>query len=248
MSTQAVTSESEQLGKPGFEYNSNQSAQIVFIAIPLIFAALFLYFTVTSEGNPFGACVTIICFLWAGYWVVQAFLNRDLRVQVFENGMIYTRNGSKVTIPWSTVKSIWQDLTRFSAYGLTSRGAAHIYRIETTDGRKYKFTDSLRTVEGLGREIQQGVAKTRLPKMLDDFNKGETIDFDRLSLSQAGITKRGETLPWAQVQHIGVADGVITVRKEGARKAWAEEFVKAIPNAVLFLEMSQQVLTSQKKK
>jgi hypothetical protein len=98
------------------------------------------------------------------------------------------------------------------------------------------------TIEQLGRLLQDGVTRVRLPEAFRLFNAGQTITFGPVAVSPAGISDGKQLVPWSEVQDVQIRRGIVTVKKAGKWLAWKTVFVRKIPNYRVFDALVRAIL------
>lgn len=171
----------------------------------------------------------------------RAFVERDSRINVFQNGMVRTIAGMDKVVRWDDITAIWQSITHHKSSGITVQ-TTHLYTILLSNGEKLKFSDDVKNVEQLGNMIQQEVVKRLLPKAAETLKSGGTVNFGKLSVSPQGLSNSRETIPWDQVQKVSINHGYITVRKQGKLLNWSHITVAATPNVFVFLSLVDQIV------
>lgn len=179
--------------------------------------------------------------------------NRDLRVIALDKGFVRVGGGKSDVVRWDEITGVYQavvDHYHRTAYVFTTHtGTTHTYTIWTEDSTRIVLTDMLINVETLGAMIQKRATESLLPGYMDDYEGGEDISFNGLSLSKAGINSGTRTLPWDQVEGVGLNRGHVIVRQRGAQANWGVQTVAMTPNLFVFLAMVDQIVgLNQKKK
>jgi hypothetical protein len=170
-------------------------------------------------------------------WYYQASLN----IQVFEQGLIYTKAGATRVIRWDDIESVQQQVVKHSV-NFIPVGTSHTYTIRTASAGTLKLTDSIGKVAQLGALIQGETFKRLMPRAIETYNGGGTLQYGKLSISQVGIGNGKETVPWAQVKGVQVSNGYIAVKKEGKWLTWANVAVAQTPNFFVFLALVDRIV------
>jgi hypothetical protein len=78
--------------------------------------------------------------------------------------------------------------------------------------------------------------------VIEQYEAGHSIAFGELSVNKLGLTRKGETLPWSQVQSIDVGDQRVETKKEGQKRGnW---FAGSVPNQSLLRELVMHMRSS----
>jgi hypothetical protein len=78
--------------------------------------------------------------------------------------------------------------------------------------------------------------------MIEQYEAGHSIAFGELSVNKLGLTRKGETLPWSQVQSIHLGDLHVEIKKEGQK--WRNWFAGSVPNQSLLRELVAHMRSS----
>ena len=84
--------------------------------------------------------------------------------------------------------------------------------------------------------------KHLLPRAIETYNAGGTLQYGKLSVSQAGIGNGKEIVPWAQIKSVQVSNGFIAIKKDGKWLNWANVAVAKTPNYFVFLALADRVV------
>ena len=177
-----------------------------------------------------------------GYIVIEASLRyRQLRILIFPDGFIQTRAGKTDTIRWHEVNSIWQSVTRRYVNGVYT-GTTYKYTLLTAGGQKFMFGNGIKNIEQFGNLLQQYVITLRLPEAIAAYNGGQVVNFGPLSVSQMGLTKGNQTVPWSEIQGVQVQRGYIKVKKQTGWFNFANVRVSAVPNVFVLLSLVDRIV------
>lgn len=164
------------------------------------------------------------------------------RLHFFEHGLIVTdRKGRAGTIRFGA-SAVMQEVVRRYVNGVYV-GTTYTYTLIGPAGAPVKVTNFFEQPELWGPAIQQAITEAQLPGALAALRAGETIDFGDIVVNAAGVAtaRRGSTT-WAEIQAVEVRKGWVYLRKAGKTLSWSSTPVKKIPNAFLFLAITN-VLT-----
>ena len=242
-----IPAEARELGTYTAEYtpSAGRPRQVSTVTTILIFfgavcVVLGIYWAVPrSDGGML--CVSTFGLIFVGVgvcWYMSNKRQRDMRVLVFPDGLSYTNRGKTEIIRWDVVEAVWQDITEDTTHNVV----IHVYTVQCNDGRKFVFKDTLADVDELGRTIQEEVTRRALPRVLEAYNADQTIPFGKLSISNAGMTKGQETLPWDQIERVWLSQGELIVEKVGKRLRWSSFRVLEMPNLFVLLAIVNQIV------
>ncbi len=228
------------MSAPTAEYKRNSArlflnlmASVFVVAIGGIMSVGGLV-TALSGGNNalLFAGIGLVYAVPGALWLVGTIRKRDLRVAVSPEGFSYTKAGRTDFIHWDDIAVVRQAITRVQ-HSFTVRSC----KVQLHDGRRITFNNALYNVGQLINTVQQEVTPRILARARQDYEAGQAVPFGKLSISQAGISKGGKTLPWNQVERVTVDKGTITVKKRGRLLKWASVTVAEMPNFFVFAHL-----------
>jgi hypothetical protein len=165
----------------------------------------------------------------------------SLKIQIFEQGFIYSKGSATSVIRWDDIESVQQQIIKQSV-NFIPVGTSYAFTICTVGGETLKLTNSVGKVAQLGALIQNETFKRLMPRAIETYNGGGTLRYGRLSVNQAGISNGKETIPWVQVKGIQISNGFIVVKKEGKWLTWANVSVAQTPNFFIFLALVDRIV------
>ena len=174
-------------------------------------------------------------------FLVIGYLQSRQRIEIFEQGLTYVKGGATRVIRWEDIESVRQQVVRQHVYFIPI-ATLHTYTIRTIQGETLKLHNSIGKVGRLGALIQGETFKRLMPRAIETYNGGGTLQYGKLSISQAGIGNGKETVPWAQVKGVQVSNGYIAVKKEGKWLTWANVAVAQTPNFFVFLALVDRIV------
>ncbi len=131
---------------------------------------------------------------------------------------------------------MWLSINQIYGRGL----ALYLYTLQTEDGKKHKFNNSLSSIEQLGFLFQNQVWRYQFPAAMDKFKEGEEVDFGKISLSKEGLSLRNKTLSWLELEKIELMEGMVFIQ-EKQEGIWAKLPASGFPNLFLFTAMTEQI-------
>lgn len=197
------------------------SIQLFFESAPLLEELAVLILTAFIVG------LTVYAYL--RWWKKQ-------QIHMYTEGFVYLRWPKAKALRWEQIETIWYELIN------DTQGPWNTLRIRTTDGTELKVwvVTILRDAREIYRTIEREFVRIRLPGMIEQYEAGHSIAFGDLSINKLGLTRKGETLPWSQVQSINLGDLRVEIKKEGQkRRNW---FTGIVPNQSLLRELVTHIL------
>ena len=161
-------------------------------------------------------------FVFAAGWIVVAvsriFLNRHMRVLIFDEGLVAIRVGEVFVARWDEIEWVRDEILR--------QNKAHIQQctICLRSGKTFvlcNLTDLLADYERLVATIIEQADTRKLPQALADLESGRPVDFGGLQLAPEGIIHGGHVLPWAEVGTIMSDPFRVSIARRDAWLSWA---------------------------
>jgi hypothetical protein len=231
-----------QLGNPRGEYRSGVGSWIVVIlGAGLIALGLFGEFVVIRNGGDTSAMLALLVpIAFGGMFIFSWFAYSRRRVQVFDQGIVYTQGSKAQAWRWDDIAFVWQQITRMSVYFIPV-ATSYVYTVQHRNGQKIKLTNGIRNIKALGEMMQSETFTRLMPLAVAAYNNGETLHFGKLTISQQGIGNSKEIVPWAQVKGVEVVQGYVGVKREGKWLRWANIRVASVPNFFIFMALVDQI-------
>ncbi|CAG0936384.1 hypothetical protein TFLX_05257 [Thermoflexales bacterium] len=183
---------------------------------------------------------------WAAFIGRTSYANRNRRIQVFNIGLVQVNGPDWTFIGWDEITVVRQAITEVRTYGIKVN-TLYIYTIELKTGRTFKFDNHIENVATLGELLRQQVTRQQLPQALTKMQRGETVAFGALGVSQRGLTYEDKAIAWSEVDRVEMLNGSVVVRKKTDRLFSLPLVIKAaeIPNLSVFLALIRQPDTRQ---
>jgi hypothetical protein len=230
----------------------------VNLAIASVFTLLpgggAIAFAVGALNNPGkGMWIGVLIFgalaLGPAIGVVYLALKLRWRLYLFENGFVFARGSNRVIL-WEDVQSFYEQQDVVAGIR-----ADRWLRFLFNDGRRLTVDSSYRDFAAFAEAARNGVTQAVLRRAERDLPAGRSIAFGKLKLSQAGLEKEGDSIPWADVEGITIEpriDGqvhaqAVVIYKRGMQskglKEKVEWYMKMVPrfgNVDAFLHLASQ--------
>lgn len=208
----------------------------------LFLAAVFAFLATLGFPNPwFVAGIALVFFMAALYRFATWYLAKDLKVEVFREGLRLRKDGKTSGLFWRDVDYV-KERWHKSVY----QGIVHIYthkiEIQKTNGQKLELDRSFDKIEAIGRLIQLAAADHLLPATVEQLRNNAECDFGAFTLSRAGIKRKDKFLSWEKVKSLDVdTTGSTTVKIQSVDSKWsnwATENGGGVKNLQLFLSLA----------
>jgi hypothetical protein len=144
-------------------------------------------------------------------------------------GLICNRGGRAITMHWDEIESVSESIWAASGSGYTCLLRLH--------GKKYAFDGNVESARELGRTIEREITRRRIDSYWQQTKQGEELRFGPLCISQEGMYKRLDLVPWDQISQVHIYQGVIVIAKDGVPQKWPLVRVARIPNFFLFVAL-----------
>ncbi len=180
--------------------------------------------------------------------IIKAFLDRNLRVSIYENGLVFIKRNGNEVIRWDQIAFVWHKVkkttttntTRNYSTGRTTTTRTtridHSYIVQRVDGVKFVFNQTFSHLRDLGKTIEQESARYLYPQAVAAYNAGHPLVFGKMSVSRAGLSDGRKILSWNEVKSIKVDEnnGAIAIRKQGKWLNWSSIALSETPNIIVF--------------
>jgi hypothetical protein len=223
--------EAHSLGMPTASY-SERAPGALGALYSLLFGSLFFlgWFILSLFGSVPGEGWPLLGTAIFGGTTILYYEKLKQQVHVYTEGFVYLRRRKGVALRFAQIKTLWYE----RAEDVDS------LCIRKIDGSELKVRGYiLRDSSEIYQTIEREFVRIRLPGMLERYEAGNDIAFGELSVNKLGLTRKGETLPWSQVQSIQVGDLRVWIKKEGQKGGhW---FNSRVPNRGLLQALVTQI-------
>jgi hypothetical protein len=191
--------------------------------------------------------------------LLKAFLRRNLRVDVREQGLVYLKRNSNEVIRWDQIAFVWHKVKKTTSTTsttspstgytttTTSTSTYHSYIVQRTDGAKVVFDDTFSRLKELGQTIEQESARYLLPQAIAAFYARQSVVFGTMYVNFSGVSDGRKTLPWSELKSIKVDEnnGTIAIRKQGKWLNWSNLSLSETPNILVFEALVNSIVGSR---
>lgn len=174
----------------------------------------------------------LLCLIMAIRYATYPLRYKTWHVYICDKGFIFSKGGKAEVFRWKQIESFWQHVTQHKRYGMNI-GITHKYTVRRNDGVEVLFDDKFGNIDKLGDTLNEETIKVKLPQAIAAFAAGQVLNFGPVSISQQGVGKGKDLLPWDQTRRIYVADGYFTVDRYKKLVSWAYIEAYKIPDVVL---------------
>jgi hypothetical protein len=239
----------EDLGAPIAEFGAvkslGEAVGLAFLfgllGVVAVFLSIGLLLGRAKGGAPLGAAIglAVVLAIIAGLWLLlRGWRNRRKRkVLLCPNGLALLEPGRTRVIPWEAITGTYHHSLKWYVMGVIPGHESYDFRLECADGTKVTISEQYKNVKELAAMAQQEITRRQLPMALRAIQRGEAVAFGSLHVSKEGLDYRGETLPWEEVEALGLENGQFVARKLGQRSYWYAAPTTNIPNLELLLQV-----------
>ena len=244
--------EAMSLGEPIAEYvptvANTKGGKIAGLIVSVAGAIAIVYGVIAMFSDTRVFCVPLggIVLAWFGVRSYrQAIRQSGRRVAVYAEALAHTQDGAATVYPWDCIKEVREAIVTEVDDRTHVSVTTHTYTIVDDAGRQESFDDKIAGIQRLGGTILQEVTRRLLPKAQAAYDGGQTLTFDKFSLSKAGLSNGEETLPWEQVESVALRAGRIEVKEKGEQQLWEIVRASEVPNLHVLLALSQALTKGQ---
>ena len=159
------------------------------------------------------------------------FRNRNVRVRLYENGMVVEKGGKVHSAAWDDIA-----LVRESVEEIYFKGKyvydRYSYTIEKRDGESFLLSNMVSDIDQVGKTVKAKTLASLYPEAVEKIRTGGQVLFDSLAVDKNGLGG----IPWAELSGVKIERGVIEV-KDRSGKAVVSGSYAATPNAHLLVAL-----------
>ena len=180
--------------------------------------------------------------------IIKAYLNRNLRVLIYEYGLVFIKRSGTEVIRWDQIAFVWHKVKKTTSTNTTTNYSTgytttttstridHSYIVQRVDGAKIVFDQTFSRLRELGKTIEQESARYLYPQAVAAYNTGRPLVFGKMTVRRAGLSDGRKTLSWNELKSIKVDanNGAIAIRKQGKWLNWSNISLSETPNIIVF--------------
>lgn len=223
------------------------NARMILYAIPL-FVVVGLVFFVGGWGRERARDAFAFVCGGSGMLVVAAGLfwgyRRQLgaRAEVYDEGFVWKSwIGAPRAVRWDDVTAVYEFIGYYRHYRHANQW---LYTVYTRDGGRVKLSMAVESVSGLGMLVLSETGKRLLPRLLETYRSGGTVQFGaQLGIGRRGFVSGGQVLPWEQTEKIAFrARGDLLIHRKGQRVPWKMLIHSKIANYPVFRALIYEIV------
>ncbi len=164
-------------------------------------------------------------------------------VLVYEQGLLDNRKGLQQVIRYEKIKNIY--ISTVVTMGILN----YVVTLETPNKQKIKIDEHVANVNHLRMLLEEQTIRQQLPDLITLYQQGHSITFNKLQVSQAGLTTGKRTLPWSEFGTVDIQRrykyvDLIIFPKDGT-KEWTNFSRDHFPNISMFFALVNYVQKTQ---
>jgi hypothetical protein len=227
--------ERHNLGQPASEYKESTAQlgcfTVILLGIGIVCLIAAANSSASSNGGSSSSTVLLIgigALALGLITLVTAIVKSGNRLYACTDGFVYKTSSEEKIVLWNNVKAIYQRIVEHR--GRLGRYTTYTYTIEQNNGSRITFNDNMSRMKGLTHYIETSMAIRLLPKVIDQYERGETVEFGSLAVGKQGIFNGKNWLSWDEVEDVRFKNGRLSVRKTGKWLDWGSFYTPSIPN------------------
>lgn len=167
----------------------------------------------------------------------------DATVTIHEDGIRYNDKKGGKAWRWEQVAQVFIMLRRYQNTNILR----HAYRLHSTAGDSFYFTDEVRDAEGAFNAIRQRAYPSIFARALAQYEAGAAVSFGKVTVSRdSGLAIGKKAFRWDEITGAKVSGGHLFISKAGL--GWLNDgdaLVAEIANVELLIRLIEQRLGKQ---
>ncbi len=224
-----LAGEQYQLGEPRGVYRRSVtfSGQVAFFAFMLLVLDLVLVVLLLAveglAGLSAAAPLSVVQFMIALAKILSSVrheavvmpFSRKVSVSVYREGLLYRRGSRTRVVRWEDIIAVSRTWRVERRKGKLKR-VIHAYTCSVQAQPNLALDAGIDRVAELGKLIEQEVLRRQLPQYQEKIQAGETVAFERFSLSAQAIQYGTQSRNWSRLREIEIGpDSGYRQRGEG---------------------------------
>lgn len=219
-----------------FGWNKHRAKALLIVWSLMIFISLPM--SLILLGLP-----GLILSIYFSYRSFQRLKGTKPVISLYQQGLIDCRKGTPVIIRYEEIKKL------FLSVVITNGVLNYIVTLEIQNVGKIKIDEHIGNVERLKALLEEQLIQLQLPALIANYQQGNAIEFEQLTLTQEGLLAGKRMLPWSEFESANVQRRYKTVdffiRQKGSKKDWFYSPRDIFPNLALFLTFINFITTTQ---
>jgi hypothetical protein len=188
-----------------------------------------------SIGSYFGAAVMYAMPIFGVYFLVDQRRRRGDSAVIYERGVALRKKGELRLAAFDDVVAL-KSLVKQEVRNGIPGPIMHTHTLVMPAGKELVFTHGFTDIVGLLALLRVKTLAVLLPRCRAALRDGRRVDFGPIIVERGGVTK-GTTVHWAELDDATVSEGLLTVRRRGAR--WMSVAAADVDNIHVLIELVQ---------
>jgi hypothetical protein len=205
-----------------------------------------------NQALVIGVLVLSIALIWCIFpiyelWLLLRTPNLSARVAarrvyVFQKGFIVANTPTALDVwRWADVSTVFQKVVNANTLGVRT-GTYDRITATRNDGVTFTATNFWDDQDDLRRRINVQISAALLPPMRRALAQGQAIQFGEITIDQAGVTSRGGTTGWADVEAFDIVGAYFRITVRGKSRVVAA--TSNVPNPSLLYALAKELRTA----
>jgi hypothetical protein len=224
---------------PKANYKVNLVRLLLVLAGGLFLAGLALFIALEDDWPWWRLIPAGMVAFYSVSFLIQAWHNCQPHVMVFPQGFASWQDGKWIACRWDEIEAVLKDEERnvhVSRHPLHAWSWTKCFIIVFKHGGQHiLLSEFLENIQALGETIVEESYQRLWPKVMEAYQRGDTLDFGPVKVNQSGMIYKKQLLPWQDVKTILITPEFIKIIKKGSWLGyWADLHAGAIPNFSVF--------------
>jgi hypothetical protein len=201
--------------------------------------------------------IGVLLLIYALVPVFSTLSSMNQSVYLHSEGIVYRRWFRRVTCRWEGIEKVYRrnlddPIPRWPAIHIPHAYVSHFALRAVSScvmsfdidahGRRLFINSCVNDFDKLWPVIEQLATQRLLPKALEGYNSGKTLDFGRVQVSRDGISAWGAPpIAWSDVKFARVDDSIRVMPTEYPPRRWIDTSVGKIANVLVFVQLMQAI-------
>lgn len=235
-----------QLGTLLTEFRLTRTTRVYLILWIMLMAFggfILIAAALAASANVFLYALSVILLTLGSCLIAYWVRNRQVRVQVYEQGIVYRRNTPSSVIRWEDIETVTQQAVNNSVNGVPV-GTFYTFVLRTKRGETLKLTSAIHNMAELGTLVQHATYPYLLAQARTTYEQGGIVSFGRIAMDHQGLSVGQKFLNWNELNGVDVVRGYVHLKKRGKWLPWVTIAVAKTTNIHVFLALVDQHTTA----
>ncbi|MCI0580797.1 MAG: hypothetical protein L0332_09505 [Chloroflexi bacterium] len=163
-------------------------------------------------------------------------------IVLYQNGLAFRNRRGLQEWRWEDIRFVQAQIVRYSYYGVPT-GTRQTYMFSNHKGEHLVLDQTISQAEELADRIHQVTTPILLSLAAEAYQAGQPVSFGPITVGKQGVTCRGKTYSWDEVQSLSVKDGRVQIEKRGGGffSGGTSVLASEVYNLTVLLGLLQQI-------